>query len=520
MKVSRILLPLFPGLILPIAADDAAFSAAVGKLMPTPRSAEMKQATPAAAPTSTVTEQTEEVAPGTTEELTFTEDEAPTSDTSPTAHPEEYARFKELLKQQAEKNIYDFCPALSVMLNATRDEFAVDAWMEKAADEGYAAAQQYVADRLLSNLPADKLQESGPKKAYALVRKAADAGYDPAKINVYMCMRVGIGVKKDEKGAESYLMEACKSGSPLPRFKWLQLTGRLTDFSDRERPEVKAELDRNNHHVIYFLARLAPDDKTALEWFRKAATAGNPEALYTLSALLSSRNPKQSYELLKTAIELHHAEAMFTLASMLLEQPNNDPIMLATGVRHDDKTGRTIMKTAALNGSHTACYWLGKANYEGKCGFSQNREKAFKHFRNGSILGHPACSLAQGLMLLRGLGVEKDERQGLYYINSAANAGIPQAIAALAYAQYYGYGVSADAAKAAELLQEAAALNYPEAYVFLAYLTEQGGANMKADPKMAARYLRMAEVGLTEEQKTACSKMYDSLKQEGWNPHP
>lgn len=504
------ILPLMAAAAYPLHAQNATnFSTAVRSILPPAKAA-------SAAPL-----QTEEEAPPAPKEevkLSFTPDAAPVADTSPAAHAQEYKKFCELLKESAEKNLYDFCPSASVVLTATNDEFALQSWMEKAAAEGYAAARQYLADRMMSDVPADKLITNETKAAYAMVRQAAESGYDPAKINVYTCLKFGIGTPKDEQAADKYLMEACKSGTPIPRFKWLQATDRLTEFGDKDRPEVKAELDRGNHHVAYYLADLAPDEATAFEWFRKAAEKGNGEAFFALSAMLSEREPKQSFELLSAAVKLHCGEAMFVLGNVLTEDKGD--ILEKTGLKHDDVSGRRLIKLAAVTGTPSACFWLGKSYYKGEFGLPKNAERAYKHFSMGSDCGNPACSLSKGIMLMRGLGTKKDVRQALYYINSAAHAGNPEAVLTLAYALYTGSGLPADRAKAMEVLQDAAAQQYPRAYIYMAYITAKGDKKTPADPKLADKYLRKAGLDLSAEDRQKAKELYETLLRDGWVPEP
>ncbi len=485
--------------VLPVTAqtvvDDQAFADAVKQFLPGP-------ATAMPAPKKT--------------ELTFTPDAARAADSSPSAHPEAYARFIGHLDQQLKDNTYDFCLALREILETTNDEFAVMPWMEKAAAEGNAAACQFVGDRRLTRVARDKMQSPEIKEAYSLVRKAADAGYDAAKINVCMCMKMGIGTKQDEEGADKYIFEACRSGNMIPRFKWLQMTGRLRTWEDRERAEVAAEIKRGNHHVIYYLSGVAPTAAEQVAMLQQAAEKGNAEALYALSALSSKKAPKDSYTLLKEAVRLHSADALFAMGSAMTDGDPESPILKEAGVEHNDTAGRAFIKLSAMMGNASACFWLGSANFHGQCGMPVDKERAFQHFDTGAISGNPSCGTAAGLMLLRGLGIPQDARKGLYYLNVAANAGVVQAILFLAYAQHEGLGLPADTKAACKLLQEAAALGPKQAYVYLAYLTAKGGTNQEADPRTAERYVRMAALDMKDEAK----KLYDKLMAEGWNPEP
>lgn len=478
-----------------ISAEDQAFSDAVKSFLPAPATA-----MPAPKPV----------------EQTFTPDAARAADSSPEAHPEAYARFVGHLDQQLKDNTYDFCMAMREILEATNDEFAAQSWMEKAAAEGHAVACQYVGDRRLTRVARDMIQAPEIKEAFTLVRKAADAGYDPAKINVCMCMKMGIGTEKDEEKADKYMFDACRSGNMIPRFKWLQMNGRLKNWTDCERPEVAAEINRGNHHVLYYLAGVAPTPMEQIDMLRKAAEKGSPDALYALSALSSKKAPKDSFTLLKEAVRLHNADALFALGSAMTDGNPENPVLKEAGVEHNDIAGRTFIKLSSMLGNVSANFWLGSVYFHGKCGMTEDRERAFRHFDNGALIGNPGCGAAAGLMLLRGLGIPQDTRKGLYYLNVAANAGVPHAVILLAYAQHEGLGLPADTKAACKLLQEAAALGQKRAYVYLAYLTAKGGTNQPADPKMAERYVRMAALDLKDDAK----RHYDKLMAEGWNPEP
>ncbi len=495
--MSRVL-PLLALSLLPAAArhtaDDLAFSEAIRQFLPEPATT---------MPVKKV-------------ELTFTPDSPRAADTSPDAHPEAYARFAAHLETITKENLYDFSLPLREVLEATNDEFAVMAWMEKAAAAGNAAACQFVGDRRLTRVPKDKLQTTEVQAAYEMVRQAADAGYDAAKINVCMCMQTGIGTRKDEEAARKYMFEACRSGNLIPRFKWLQMTGRLAAWEDRERPEVAAEIKRGNHHVLFYLSRRAPNPAEGVAMLREAAEKGNPEALYTLSAMASKNAPKESFALLKEAVRLHSADAFFALGSAMTDGDPNNPVLKEAGVKHNDVAGRAFIKLSAMMGNVGASFWLGSMNYHGKCGIAQDKARAFLHFDHGAMAGNATCGTAAGLMLLRGLGIPQDTHKGLYYLNVAANAGLPHAVILLAYAQHSGLGMPADTKSACKLLQEAAALGQKRAYVYLAYLTAKGGARLSPDATMAERYVRLARLDLKDEAQ----ELFDKLMAEGWNPEP
>ena len=436
------------------------------------------------------------------------------ADSSPAAHPAEYTAFKERLQEEAKSCNYDFLPAMKAIVDATNDEFAIDAWMRKAAAEGIAPAMQYLGDKALTGLTQEELQSQPMKEAFALVKKAADAGYAPAMLNVALARTNGIGTPKNEAQARKDMLAACKGGQFMTRFKWLQLTGRLTGFDSKDKPEVKSEIERGNHHVVYYLGMQAPTDQERSEWLQKAVKMGNAEAVYALSAACSASMPQESYQLLQEAVKMHSPAAVFLLGCLLTE-PKQPESVKGLGIPHDDKMGRKLIRLAAMNGLSQARYMLGMSYHDGKYGFAKDDTRAYRNFAEGARAGDPMCSLSQAIMLLKGQGVAKDEKAALPLMLEAANSGISGAVILMAYVQYKGLGgIPADAYKAKQTLQDAMARNVPEALVYLAYLAAKGGPNLEADQAESAMYLRMAEQDLKDEAK----KLYDDLMKNGWDP--
>ncbi len=436
---------------------------------------------------------------------------------SPADHPRAYELFKQKLQQQVEKNVYDYCPPLAVALNATGNEFAALQWMEQAAAEGNAAALLYIADNDLADAPSDRLLTPRLRKAYERVRKAADKGYAPAQCTVYGCLRYGIGVRKDEAAADKYLRNACRSGNFIPRLLWLQQENRLASFDDRERPEVKAEVERGNYHVIYYLAELATQPADRVDWMRRAALKGSPEAHHILSILESAGGRhKESYELLQRAAALHCPDSICALGTMLLG-PDTNAAMEALGIKPDRPTALHFLRLASMMRQSKATYLLGRGYYYGEYDLPVNREYAYRHFAAGALQKDGPCMAAAGLMLLKGDGVAQDTRKGLRYVTLAANSRYAYGIVLLAYAHYRGLGVPADANRAAELLKDAALHGYARAYVDLAYICAKGGAGMEPDPTMSQTYLRMASFDLREK----ADEYYRQLEKAGeWEPAP
>ena len=430
---------------------------------------------------------------------------------------EKYKLFVERLDEQVKTDSLDYCPALQIVLEATGDEWAAEAWMQRAASEGNAAALSYVAGRVLSNVPGDKLQDPATIAAYKMAKSAADKGFDPAGVDVSICLKHGIGTTKNEAASNKQLLDACKGGSFETRFKWLQLAGRLTKFDDKERPEVKAEMERGNHHIIYYLSAFAPDSPTQVEWLRKAAEKGNAEALFTLSSLSSRIKPKDSYVLLQEAVKLHSPAAMFVLGTALADPDPNNVFTKEAGIQKDEKAGIHLVRLASMIGNSQSNMALGHAYHDGTFGLEKNPEKAYRHYAAARRARNIAGTAAEGYLLLKGEGVKQDLVRGTTLLNIAANAGYGHACVLKAHAEYAGFDGSPDASKAAEYLNDAAVMKTPEAYVYLAFITAKGGTNLAANPKLAESYVRMASLDMGDKAQ----QLYDKLLAEGkWEPHP
>lgn len=439
------------------------------------------------------------------------------SDPAVTGH-EKFPVFLEALNKVVSNNTTDYYDAVAEVLNATGDdETAVTKWMQEAARGGNAAAIRWLIGQMLTDIPLQKTQDQKYKDAYAALVRLGEKGFIPARMDAAACLRMGIGVQRDENGAVRQLMEASKSGDFLARYQWLLVTKRLASFEDRNRPEVASEIERGNHHVIFELSKLATDSATQVEWIKRAAEKGSGAAYFALSSLTSANNPKNSYVFLNEAVRLHFPDSLFVLASALVEENNANPFVREAGIQPDRARGIHLLKIGATLGSVQAGMALANAYYDGALGLPKDPAKAFFHFSNPQISATAMCSTARALLMLRGIGTPQDTAQGLEILQRAVQIGYPPALINLAYANFKGLGVKEDAHAAANLLKDAAAVGSPVAYVYLAYITAKGGAGLPADLPQAKRFIRLAEMDMGDRAQ----QLYDALMQQGdWDPHP
>lgn len=431
-------------------------------------------------------------------------------DSSPDAHPEQYARFAAELDTITKSNELNFFPALRIILDTTGDELAVLSWMQKAADAGNPAALHF-----LSNITMTGSQDPDAlKKAYEQARRAADKGYAPAVISVAGCLQFGMGVKADEQAATNYLAQACRSGDFRVRFQWLASTGRLNSIRDAERPEVKSEIERGNHLVAYMLSRLAPTPQERLDWLRRAADLGDDNAVVILSDMLSDKDPKSSMALLQVACKSGNREALYTYGCILLED-DPEPALKAAGVSYNEKGGTYLLRLDAMHGHPGALLQLANIYLNGRYGIKQNIEHAYHLFDFGSRFGATDLVLGKAYCQLRGLGTKQDLKAADKTIDQYCEKGHPLACLLKAYKAYKGIGVAASINDVESYCYEASASGFPQAYLHLACVIAKGMEGVKPDPERAETYIQMAELSLGP----AARKLFNRMMQKPeWEP--
>lgn len=436
--------------------------------------------------------------------------EAPEKKADPSApenHEEAYQKFFAALEKQYKENGYDTCPALTIALLATGDEFCVESWMQRAAKEGNAVAIHHIATKNLFYVPKSQYLSPEVKASVAMLKKASDMKYTPSMVDYSAFLREGIGVIKNEAEADRVLLEACRSGSFETRFSWLMQTKRLETYADLERPEVKSEIERGNHYIQYFMCQKAPDKATAVSMLTQAARRGNDRAMFELSALLSTTDIKASYQFLRLAVQYHNPDAMHHMGNLLLA-PTAE-LTRQLGIKKNEASAITFLKVASMLGDNASRVKLSHFYYSGVYGLPKDDVKAYRHLALASVVRpDPAVYAAQGFMLMSGMGVEKDVEKGLPLLQKAVELKYPYAVALLAYCYFRGIGVEANAQQALYYLESMAVRNFPMAFVYMALMYDEGGAGLEKNPERVKYFLGHAEVGM----KGRAQECFDEYK--------
>jgi TPR repeat protein len=195
-----------------------------------------------------------------------------------------------------------------------RDLVQARAWLEKAAakDDPYAL---YALGRAMEDSQGAALAD--PVRAADLYRRAAELGHPLAALRYGLALMDGIGVKKDGRTAQRWLLQADRDGVPEAALALADMTVRLPAKRDKAENDKLVELALMWYRTAadagvasaqfklanaYFAGRgVARDPAQALFWYGRAARQGLPEAQHALGIVLigglaGSRDPVEGYK--------------------------------------------------------------------------------------------------------------------------------------------------------------------------------------------------------------------------------
>ncbi len=150
------------------------------------------------------------------------------------------------------------------------------------------------------------------------------------------------------------------------------------------------------------------------------------------------------------------------------------------------------LKAFANRGDTDAQFELGLRYLTGE-GFDKNEEEGVRWLEKAAEAGHLRAMHVYGSLFEDGVMVEKDPQKAVEWYEKSANGGFVMAQHALAVAYELGQGVKKDRAKAAEWFEKAAAQNYPPSMSALASKLESGEGVPKDTARAALLYLKASK---------------------------
>jgi len=288
-----------------------------------------------------------------------------------------------------------------------------------------------------------------------LLEERAALGDPTAQFALGQLYQQGHGVKKDLKKAVDYYMEAVAQ------------------------QDLKAEYTLG---LFYFNGEAGKHDyQQALGWLNDAAFKGNPESQYMLGRLLErgyqkadgtwvvEPNRDRAMSMYALAAFNQDPKAEYRLAEMLVRDQT-------TVLSIQEKTKRNeLMKRlyagAALKGVEEAVLPL--AFFDAMSDSKDKQGHAFLVAEKKARAGSPEAALLLGMLYDRGLGVEQDESDAVYWYKKAESNPVSAFVLGTYYAE--GHEVRQDKEEAALLLKQASAAGFSYADLNLAVLEHNKG---------------------------------------------
>ena len=275
-------------------------------------------------------------------------------------------------------------------------------------------------------------------------------------------------------------------------------------------------------HIYRYGEGVEQDYTKALEWYNKAANAGNDSAMYSIGYMYDyGEGVEQDYS---KALEWYNKAANAGNSAAI----NNIGYMyeFSEGVEQDYSKALEWYNKAVNAGNAAAWYnkavnagnaaaWYNKAvnagnaaamnnigrMYEFGKGVEQDYTKSLEWYNKAANAGNATAMYNIGYMYDCGEGVEQDYSKALEWYNKAANAGNTAAMNNIGYMYDYGKGVEQDCSKALEWLKKAADAGNSAAMYNIGYMYECGKGVEQDYTKALEWYTRSYNSGYKDASK-------------------
>lgn len=187
------------------------------------------------------------------------------------------------------------------------------------------------------------------------------------------------------------------------------------------------------------------DEKTAVNWYARAAEAGDVPGTFALGIMLAEgrgveKNREAAARMFEKAALTGHAEANYNLGLLFLK---------GDGKPENPQRAFQHIRYAAEKGIAQAQYDVA-AMYQSGNGVAANAEEAARWLSRAAGQGYAAAEYDYAVLLLKGMGLTKDEPKVYGYLKSAADKGVAGAQNRLAYIHLEGIGTAKNPIEAAK----------------------------------------------------------------------
>ncbi|CAK46378.1 hypothetical protein AnigIFM59636_008034 [Aspergillus niger] len=307
-----------------------------------------------------------------------------------------------------------------------------------------------------------KARERYVMDGYKIVKKLASSGYADAQFFLADCYGSGqMGLQVDPKEAYSLYHSAAKSGHAQSAYR----VAVCCEIGQEEGGGTKR------------------DPFKAVQWYKRAASLGDPPAMYKMGMILlkgllgQAKNPREGISWLKRAADRADAEnphALHELALMYANAGPNDVVV------RDEAYASQLFHQAAELGYKFSQFRLGSAYEYGLMGCPVDFRQSIIWYTHAAAQGEHQSELAlSGWYLTGAEGIlQQSDTEAYLWARKAATAGLAKAEYAMGYFTEVGIGVAANLDDAKRWYWRAAAQQFPKARERLEEI-KQGGARMQ-----------------------------------------
>ena len=294
-------------------------------------------------------------------------------------------------------------------------------WFQKAAEQGYAPAQNALANLYYGGEGTPK----DPQQAFIWVQKAAEQGYASAQFSLGVCYAEGIGTPKDPQQAFVWYQKSAEQGFAVAQFY----------------------LGRCYANGI----GTPKDPQQAFVWFQKAAEQGDVSAQYSLGfcyaeGIGTSKDPQQAFVWYQKTAEQGEAVAQTAFGILYYR---------GEGTPKDPQQAFIWFQKAAEQGYASAQFNLGFC-YEKGIGTPKDPQQAFIWYQKAAEQGDADAQTSLGRCYANGIGTPEDHQQAFIWFQKAAEQGNAYAQTLLGIYYERGTAISRDLQQAVFWYQKAA----------------------------------------------------------------
>ncbi|KAL4865816.1 hypothetical protein BDV12DRAFT_187903 [Aspergillus spectabilis] len=307
-----------------------------------------------------------------------------------------------------------------------------------------------------------KAREKYNLDAHKILKKLVSSGYPDAQFFMADCYGQGsLGLQNDPKEAFSLYHSAAKAGHAQAAY----------------RVAVCCEIGQEDG------GGTKRDPFKAVQWYKRAASLGDPPAMYKMGMILlkgllgQARNPREGISWLKRAAERADEEnphALHELALLYASASDNDVVI------RDEEYASQLFHQAAELGYKFSQFRLGMAYEYGLMGCPVDARQSIMLYSAAAAQGEHQAELAlSGWYLTGAEGIlQQSDTEAYLWARKAAASGLAKAEYAMGYFTETGIGAAANLDDAKRWYWRAAAQGFPKARERLEEL-KQGGARMQ-----------------------------------------